>query len=352
MSDKSNRVYRECTPTANWKRCLTVGIVLILLAGLVSACGPAAAAPVPQKTGGTGPSYAGKKILFVNSYHQGYEWSDGIEAGLKKVLDGTGAELKIVRLDTKQNPAEEFCMQAGVKAKAEIDSFRPDVVIAADDNAQKCLVVPFLKDQTVPVIFCAVNWDASMYGYPTSNMTGMIEVELPGQLVEHLKAYARGQRLAYLTVDSETERKVAQIYNERFFDGKMAVYWVKTYDEFKQAFLNSQKDVDILFFGNNAGMDRWDENEAKAFIQQNTKIPTGTINSWLAGFVLLTLAKSADEQGEWSAQAALRILDGTPPSKIPVVENKKGEIIVNLDLAEQLGVVFSPSILKNAKVFK
>ena len=352
MSDKSNRVYRGYVPAAKWKRCLTVGIVLIMLAGIVSACGSSAATPVLQKTGGTGPSYAGKKILFVNSYHEGYEWSDGIEAGLKRVLEGTGADLKIVRLDTKQNPAEEFCREAGVKAKAELESFRPDVVIAADDNAQKCLVVPYLKDKNVPVVFCAVNWDASMYGYPTSNMTGMIEIELPGQLVEHLKAYARGKRLGYLTVDSETERKVAQIYNERFFDGKMAVYWIKTYDEFKEAFINSQKDVDILFFGNNAGIDRWDENEAKAFVQKNTQIPTGTINSWLAAYVLLTLAKSADEQGEWSGQAALRILDGTPPSKISVVENKKGEIIVNLDMAEQLGVVFSPSLLKNAKVYK
>jgi ABC-type uncharacterized transport system substrate-binding protein len=70
----------------------------------------------------------------------------------------------------------------------------------------------------------------------------------------------------------------------------------------------------------------------------------------MAPYSLLTLAKSASEQGVWSAQAALQILDGMPVSEISVVENKKGEMIVNLDLADKLGVVFAPSLLKNALI--
>jgi ABC-type uncharacterized transport system substrate-binding protein len=70
----------------------------------------------------------------------------------------------------------------------------------------------------------------------------------------------------------------------------------------------------------------------------------------MAPYSLLTLAKSSQEQGEWSAQAALSILGGTPPSEIPVAENKKGQLIVNLDLAEKLNVVFAPSLLKTATI--
>ena len=70
----------------------------------------------------------------------------------------------------------------------------------------------------------------------------------------------------------------------------------------------------------------------------------------MAPYSLLTLAKSSKEQGVWAAQAALSIFDGTPVSEIPVVENKKGEMIVNLDLADKLGVVFAPSLLKNALI--
>jgi hypothetical protein len=267
------------------------------------------------------------------------------------VLDGTGAELKIIRLDTKQNPDVAFGEAAGAKAWSEIQAFNPDVVITSDDNAQKYLVVPFMMKSQIPVVFNGVNWDGSAYGIPTANMTGMIEVELPNQLVEILKGYAKGERVGYITIDTETERKVADTYNQRFFDGQMQTYWVKTQDEFKTAFLTAQQEVDILIMGNNAGSDTWDEAGMKQFVLSNTAIPTGSINDWMAPYSMLTLAKSAQEQGEWSAQAALQILDGTPPSSIPVAENKKGQLIVNLELADKLGVVFAPSLLKNAVIF-
>lgn len=346
----------KSSPTPRkWKTASVVAFIIVLVI-LVTGCAPAASATDPASDASSaqpdnsGPDYTGKKILWVNSYHDGYPWSDGIEAGLHEVFDGTGVELKIVRLDTKNNPDEAFGQAAGLKAKAEIEAFQPDVVIASDDNAQKYLVVPYLKDTEFSVVFNGVNWDGSAYGFPANNVTGMIEVELPDQLVELLKGYAEGDRLGYITIDTETERKVVEIYNQRFFGGQMQPYWVTTQDEFKAAFIAAQQEVDILFMGNNAGSDKWDEEGMKQFVLKNSTIPTGSINDWMAPYSLLTLAKSAKEQGVWSAQAALQILDGTPVSDIQVAENKKGEMIVNLDLADKLSVVFAPSLLKNALI--
>ena len=205
-----------------------------------------------------------------------------------------------------------------------------------------------LKGGSIPVIFNGVNWDASAYGYaPEMGVTGMIEVELPDQMVELISAYAKGSRLAYITVDSETERKVVDIYNQRFFNGEMQTYWVTNQDEFKAAYLQAQTEVDILFMGNNAGTP-WDAAEMQEYVVANAAIPTGSINDWMAPYSLLTLAKSAREQGEWSAQTALQMFDGIPVANIPFGENKQGDLIVNLIMADKLGVVFTPSILKNA----
>jgi ABC-type uncharacterized transport system substrate-binding protein len=88
----------------------------------------------------------------------------------------------------------------------------------------------------------------------------------------------------------------------------------------------------------------------KQFIMENIKVPTGSINDWMAPYTLLTLAKSAQEMGELAAQAAVSILDGTAPTQVPVVENKKGQLIANLILADKLGVAFTPSVLKNAVI--
>ena len=331
-------------------------ISTILLASMLIGCSPTNSATQPatgagqESVGNTQSDFAGKKVVYVNSYHEGYAWSDAIETGLHNVFDGTGVELTIIRLDTKNHPDVAFGEAAGAKAWSEIQSINPDVVITSDDNAQKYLVVPFMKDGNIPVVFNGVNWDASGYGFPTAYITGMIEVELPDQLIELLKAYAKGERLGYITVDTETERKVVDIYNQRFFDGQLQPYWVKTQAEFMDAFLTAQQEVDILFMGNNAGSDKWDEEEMKQFVLKNTAIPTGSINDWMAPYSVLTLAKSGQEQGEWSAQTALSILGGTPPSEITLAENKKGQLIVNFDLADKLGIVFAPSLLKSAVI--
>lgn len=312
-------------PKASYHGKIAVLMIVIFVSALAG-CAPTAPVTVNVTEAPKAPNYAGKKVLYVSSYHEGYG------------------------LDTKRNPDVEFGQEAGIKAKADIDAFKPDVVIVSDDNAQKYLVVPFLKGTDVPVIFNGVNWDASAYGYPASNVTGMIEVELPDQLIELLKTYAKGERLGYLTVDSETERKVVDIYNLRFFKGQLKPYWVKTQEEFKAAFLAAQDEVDILFIGNNAGSEQWDDAEMKRFVLENSKIPSGSINDWMAPYCLLTVAKSAKEQGVWSAEMALKILDGTPVSAIPVTQNKKGDLILNLDLADKLNVVFAPSLLKNASL--
>jgi hypothetical protein len=338
----------HCVPRR--RACAAAIVTYLALVVLLASC-QASSPAAPTTQAETEAPYAGAKILFVDSYHQGYEWSDGIEAGIQQVLQDTGVELAVVHMDTKRNPDEAFKVSAAQRAKAEIASFDPDVVIAADDNAQQYLIAPYFKDTDLPVVFCGVNWDASIYGYPTRNVTGMVEVELVERLVGHLKIYADGKRVGYVTVDSATERKAAQAYNERFFDHEMAEYWVRTWDEFKEAYLQAQDEVDIVLLGTNAGIDRWDPDEAERFFVEHTTVPTGAVYDWLAPYALITLAKNANEQGEWAAESALRILDGAAPSSIAITQNQKGILVLNLNLAEQLDVVFMPSMLRNAQVY-
>ena len=57
--------------------------------------------------------YSGKKVLFVDSYHEGYAWSDGITNSIKQTLEGSGVELKIFRMDTKRNRSDESKKSCG-----------------------------------------------------------------------------------------------------------------------------------------------------------------------------------------------------------------------------------------------
>ena len=90
------------------------------------------------------------KCLFISSYHRGYAWSDGVERGVRSVLDGQ-CELKQLDMDTKRHKDVESIKQKTLEAKALIESWQPDVVITADDNAAKYIIKPLNPSF---VLFC------------------------------------------------------------------------------------------------------------------------------------------------------------------------------------------------------
>ena len=292
-------------------------------------------------------SYAGKKVLFVDSYHEGYAWSDGITAGIKSSLDGTGIELKVIRMDTKRNNGDDFKKAAAQKAKSAIEEYKPDVVIAADDNASKYLIVPYFKDASLPFVFCGVNWDASGYGFPAKNVTGMVEVTPVPQLLEQLKAYAKGNRVGFLGPDILTGRKEAENYR-KVFGLEITDYYAKDFEDYKKGFLKLQDQVDILLLASDGGLYKDHAVELKSFIEANTKIPTGTSYDFMADFALVDFAKVAEEQGGWAAETALKILDGAAPKSIPIAKNEKGKLIINTRIAKNLGVEIPFEVLESA----
>ena len=293
---------------------------------------------------------AAKKVLFINSYHEGYPWSDGEERGAKAALQGSGAELRFFRMDTKRHQEEAFRVKAGEKARAEIESFKPDVVILSDDPAVQFVLKPFYKDAKIPFVFCGVNWDASKYGLPYKNATGMLEVAPVKELVQNLRTYAKGPRLGYLTVDSETEHIEEPNYQRVIGTPFAAVTFAKTYAQWKAAFLEMQSKTDMILLGNNAGINDWNEADAKVVVLASSKVPSGCAYDFMMPYAMLGFTKIEEEQGGWAGNTALAILKGASPASIPITENKQSKILMNPKLAAAAGVVFRPEIVRAAQV--
>ncbi len=293
-----------------------------------------------------------KKILWVDSYHKGYEWSDGIERGIQDILFDKGATVKIIRMNSKRENKAHQIKNSAAYAKDYFLEFQPDIVIASDDNAQKFFVVPYLKNSKIPVVFCGVNWDADMYGYPTANITGMVEVDRTIEMIALLKKYAKGSRVGYIGGNVATERKLINIYNKKFFQGRLVPYLVDTQEELEKQYIKAQKEVDILIFSNYTGIADWDAAATRRLVEHHTSIPTGSHNPFMDKYVVSTLAKSPEEQGRYAATTSLKVLSGTPVSAFPLTTNKQSTLTVNLKLAEKAGIVFPVSILKEANIIK
>jgi ABC-type uncharacterized transport system substrate-binding protein len=297
-------------------------------------------------------SYKGKKIAYVASYHEGMSWNDGIFRGIKEVVAGTGIELKSMFMDTKRNQSEEFKKAAALKAKKMIDEFSPDVVITSDDIAAKYLIVPYYKNAAIPFVFCGVNWDVSAYGFPYTNVTGMVEVDRIEPLIAQLQKHAKGDRLGRLAMSSLSQEKIIEYHKKLFGMSYDKIYLVKTMDEWKKRFNQLQEEVDMLIIGNPQGITDWDEADFTAFSLQYTKIPTGTTAAWRMPYSLIGYARIPEEQGRWSAQTAIEIIDGTKPIDIPLVKNREGKLMINVRLVKKLGIVLDKAIYQHADIIK
>jgi len=300
------------------------------------------------------------RLLVVDSYHRGYPWSDGIREGLRDALalrlvaedslataDG-GLTARVIFLDTKRNPGRDWSRARAARALAELEAWRPDVVVACDDNAVRDLVAPHLLGRDLPVVYCGVNWDAALYGLPAANVTGMTEVEQVADLVAILRPHARGDRVGLLLLDTTSARRDVAAYGDHL-EFAPVIRLVPDYAAWKRQFVAMQDQVDMLLIKQNVTGDvDFDLAEAVAFTGANTRIPTGTTAEAVMRCTLVSLIKNPREQGRWAAGAVEQILDGTPPSAIPAAVNRESRLLLNMGLARRLGVQFPMSLIERA----
>jgi ABC-type uncharacterized transport system substrate-binding protein len=301
-----------------------------------------------------------KRLLYVNSYHKGYKWSDDLEIGLLKALairenrDGSYdtsrslVEFKVFRMDTKLNTTEAFKKRAASTAKLIIDTWKPDLIVTSDDNAAKYLIVPYCLKEKTPVVFCGLNWDASVYGFPTDTITGILEVNPIQKTVTMLKRFSKGSRIGIIGAKNTSNEKEVAHLRKIVTIHPDAVRLVSTLDQWVREYRSLQTTVDMLIWLHPIGIENWNQSEALDYILENTVIPTGGVSDNSIHLALLGHVKIAEEQGWEAGKIALKILDGTPPSKIPVRANRHSRLYLNLTLATRLGIKFTIDDLREA----
>jgi ABC-type uncharacterized transport system substrate-binding protein len=295
-------------------------------------------------------SAADKKCLFVSSYHQGYEWSDGVERGLRAVLEGK-CEYRQYDMDTKRRKSSEEKQQSALEAKAIIESWKPDIVITADDNAAKYLITPFYKDHSLPFVFCGVNWTAKEYGFPYTNVTGMIEVAPILPMLEDARGIVPSLRRAfYIGADTLTEKKNLERFREasKELGFKLDSALVNSTESWLKAYARAQE-ADLVILGSNAGIDGWDADVVEKGILKHTRTLSATNHEWMMPFAIMGVTKVPEEQGEWAGKAALAILGGVSPSSIPIVPNNRRDIWINERIVEAANLTLPGSMMRKAK---
>ncbi|MCP4768351.1 MAG: hypothetical protein GY875_19055 [Gammaproteobacteria bacterium] len=290
------------------------------------------------------------KCLYVSSYHRGYAWSDGVEQGLRRVLTGH-CEIRQIDMDTKRNKSVEFKQSAASEVKHEIETWQPDVVIVSDDNAAKYVVKQYYRDADTPFVFSGVNWTVKEYGFPYSNVTGIIEVApLEAMLTNAIKYSGGAKKAIYLGADTLTEKK--NLDRVTGASQKLGIelegILVSSASEWKAQYRAAQ-DVDFIVMGSSSGISDWNKAEMAAFAVEHASKLVVTSHDWMMPFSTIGFTKIPQEHGEWAAQTAIEILKGKAPNEIPIVANRDWELWINMAHLESTRVTLPRKLLRKAK---
>ena len=266
------------------------------------------------------------------------------------MLEGK-CDIRQVNMDTKRNKQEEYKKKKGLEAKQLIESWKPDVVITADDNAAKYVIQAHYKDHDIPFVFCGVNWTAAEYGFPYSNVTGMVEVAPIYPLLDKvLDLIPEAKTAVYIGARTLTEHKNAARFDSAL--EKINIHLdstlVSTVAEWLSAY-NEAQQYDFVIIGSNSGIDDWDQENIVGKIKTLGQKLSVTNHDWMMPYSMLGFTKVPEEQGEWAAQAALNILNGIEISQIAIVPNRKWDIWTNLSLLKASNTTLPEGLMMKSK---
>ena len=289
---------------------------------------------------------AGKRCLYVSSYNTGYEWNDGIERGIKSVI-GKKCQLTQFYMDTKLYKLPEEIKKIAIIAKDLILETKPDVVIACDDNAAKYLVMPYFKDADTPFVFCGINWTIEPYGFPYSNVTGIVEISPIKPLIKEIQSVIKYvKKGVYIGPDVISQHKEFKLNKKQYKKSgiELSSIFVKNMREWEKAYIKAQQS-DFIIIGNNGGIENWNNERAAAFTLKHAGKFSVTNYDWMAQYAMLAMTKVSEEQGEWAAKVALAILEGDSPERIPVVVNRRKHIYSNPALLKKSNIKLSETLV-------
>ncbi len=299
------------------------------------------------------------KVLVVMSYEENNPWCKEIKQGIDSVLAGT-SDITYFYMDTKVN------MEDGPKkaeeAYALFQQIEPDGVITVDDNAQSLFVLPYLKQHVdTPVMFSGVNADAEKYGFPTSNISGILErghiresIALAKQLVPSVRS------IAFLAKESPSGRALSrQVANESArYSAKTSFHLIKSVNDLSEIDEVLSEQSDAIYVDSMQGVADPEGNPLRyrsmiELLTDRYRKPIIGANQYhVQQGALCAVVKTGQEQGVTAAEMLQKAMQGTPVKELPVVQNYKGKRVINVTAMKALNLQVKPTVLLGTTLIK
>ncbi len=290
-----------------------------------------------------------KTVLYLNSYHNGYHWSDGLLEGIRTVLNQSRykVDLQIEYMDAKKYNYESISNNLYALYRDKFKDEHLDVIILSDNDALNFVNKhrhDLFKD--IPIVFCGVN-DLGDADIAAGNITGIVEVyDFIGTLQVAKKLHPEKNRLVYL-IDTSTTGIAIRHQAEKLLEqnnlGLQVEFWSQLSLEETQKRVGALPDNAFLFIApyyQTINGRFYTSEEVTAAIYKHSSVPIYTAWEFMVGYGTVGgRVLSGVEHGKTAGEMALQILGGVKADAIPLIrEPGDGMYLFDYQVMDKLGI--------------
>jgi len=292
---------------------------------------------------------ARKDILYLNSYHRGQEWSDPIADAIEDSLleSGTPINLHVEYMDSKRFSDGIYIQALHSLYARKYKNIKFDVIICSDDNAFLFLLDhrDFLFPGT-PVVFCGVNYYSPDMIQDATDITGVVESFDVKSTIDAALVLKPNTREVFVINDASlTGAANKKVINEIIpaYGGRLNFTFLEDYtmEELQDTISSLPEESIILlmtFNQDRAGRD-YSYLESLDYLYPHADVPIFAIWELYIGHGIVGgMLTSGYDQGRIAAAMALRVLNGTDPSDIPVLIQPENHYIFDYREMQRFGL--------------
>ncbi len=288
-------------------------------------------------------------VLILNSYHQGFSWTDRIVASIDEVLAeaDVDAEIHVEYMDTKRLLNEEYLTQLYELYQRKYAAVPIDVIIVSDNNGLEFLRT-YGEDlfPGTPIVFTGINnfSDELLIGF--DQITGVVEELDIAATLELMLAFHPNTEQVYLLND-QTPSGIA------------------TLESFEQVRPQFEDQVEFVILDDFAVSDMQNElaelppnslilmllvnrdntgqfftyEESLAALSQYTEVPIYGVWDFYIGYGIVGgKLTDGNSQGRAAGEMSLRILQGESATDIPILRESPNRYIFDYQQLQKYNI--------------
>jgi len=290
-----------------------------------------------------------KHVLILNSYHQGFKWTDEVTKGAIESITSKRSDIRfyVEYMGTKWVFDKQYFEKLQDIYKTKFKTIRFDAIIASDNDAFDFLRK--YRNETfgeIPVVFCGVNWFKSEDLSGQTFYTGVNEdADIVTNLDLMLKLHPAVKNI-YMVVDLTTTgqivyQKVKELiprYMNRvkihILDDLEIPQIIKTVSELSEDSL-----VFLTIFQKDKSGAFVEYSEIAGMLSKNSRVPVyGLWDFYLGSGIVGGMLTSGHAQGSSAGTLVLRILNGEVADLIPVTMESPNRYRFDFVQMERFGI--------------